>query len=187
MRSIKVSLFGPSDALQSQFIERFVYNRYNDPYDRTIQDAYFKNFEDNGNLIRMEILETQIFEDFEATMFNFARSSDGIILIYSIENWESYQSILHYHNKILQATEGEKKPMILCGNFCDRLNTRRVTYEEGMALANQIGCPFFETSPLNNINVSESFECIKDLIIKREEDVTIVNHQSIRQKDFCRV
>ena len=76
--------------------------------------------------------------------------------------------------------------MILCGNFCDRHNSRIVTYDEGLELANQIGCPFFETSPLSNINISESFGCLKNMITKNENPA-VTSHRSTKTKDFCRI
>ena len=43
------------------------------------------------------------------------------------------------------------------GNKCDLEEERLVTKEEGEALASQFGCPYFETSAKEHINVEEAF------------------------------
>lgn len=48
--------------------------------------------------------------------------------------------------------------MVLVGNKCDLESNREVTKEEGQNLARDLGCPFFETSAKEDINVTEVFQ-----------------------------
>ena len=45
---------------------------------------------------------------------------------------------------------------VVCGNKCDLASSRQVATQEGVAFANKIGWPFFETSAKMNINVTEA-------------------------------
>ena len=47
--------------------------------------------------------------------------------------------------------------MVLVGNKCDLETARTVTTTEGQELAKSFGCPFFESSAKERINVEESF------------------------------
>ena len=47
--------------------------------------------------------------------------------------------------------------MVLVGNKCDLEEERRVSPAEGLALAKSFGCPFFETSAKERVNVAEVF------------------------------
>jgi GTPase SAR1 family protein len=46
---------------------------------------------------------------------------------------------------------------MLIGNKCDLESTRKVSKENGQALATQWGCSFFEVSAKENINHEECF------------------------------
>ena len=54
--------------------------------------------------------------------------------------------------------------MVLVGNKCDCKERRLVTYEQGLELADWLGCPFFETSSKYDVNVDDAFEKLIDII-----------------------
>ena len=45
---------------------------------------------------------------------------------------------------------------MVCGNKCDLQSQREVSTQEGVAFANKIGWPFFETSAKLRINIDEA-------------------------------
>ena len=47
-------------------------------------------------------------------------------------------------------------PIVLVGNKCD-IPEREVTKEQGQALAQSVGVPYFESSAKERLNVDESF------------------------------
>ena len=49
----------------------------------------------------------------------------------------------------------DNKPLILVANMCDNEKNRKVSKEEGESLARNWGCPFFESSAKDRINVDE--------------------------------
>ena len=79
----------------------------------------------------------------------------GIILAYDCTNESSFANIRNWVQQIkLHATDSVAR--ILIGNKCD-LPDKRVTSEQGQALARELGIPFFETSAKSNINIHETF------------------------------
>ncbi len=57
--------------------------------------------------------------------------------------------------------------MVLVGNKSDLENQRKVTYEQGKALADKNGMLFFETSALTGTNVAKIFQDSAQEIINR--------------------
>ena len=45
---------------------------------------------------------------------------------------------------------------VICGNKCDLQSQREVATQEGVAYADKIGWPFFETSAKLRINIDEA-------------------------------
>ena len=62
---------------------------------------------------------------------------------------------------------GNFESAILVGNKCDKKKRRKVSYEEGEALAKQLNANFFETSTLDGTNVTEVFMAITEDICNK--------------------
>ncbi|CAH0047290.1 unnamed protein product [Clonostachys solani] len=111
---------------------------------------------------------------------SFIRRSDMFVLAYSVGSDDSFFQMnrAYYLIREVRGLLGsEHVPIIIIGNKCDLPSTRRalpggrrrgygssshddvrvVSYEEGACLAEQLGCPFFETSAKENINVEQTF------------------------------
>lgn len=90
----------------------------------------------------------------------------GIILAYDCTDENSFANIRNWVQQIkLHATENVAK--VLIGNKCDRPD-KKISAEQGQALAQELGIQFFETSAKNNINVHETFYYIaKEIKDKR--------------------
>lgn len=93
----------------------------------------------------------------------------GILLTYDCTDEGSFNSIRNWTQQIkLHASAQVAK--VLIGNKCDRPD-RKITREQGEALARELEMPFFEASAKNNINVQEAFAHIaKDIKDKRLAD-----------------
>lgn len=101
------------------------------------------------------------------------RTGQGFLCVYSIIQRKSFNELPALRDKILRIKEAKKVPMVLVGNKCDLSDEREVSIEEGQELARNFGCPFFESSAKNHINVDEAF---RDLVrevrkFKKEQEV----------------
>ena len=66
----------------------------------------------------------------------------NIIYIVGLDEWVIFPSIA--------------VTQVICGNKCDLQSQRVVSTQEGVAYANKIGWPFFETSAKLAININEA-------------------------------
>eukprot|EP01089_Gocevia_fonbrunei_P011741 TRINITY_DN2570_c0_g1_i2.p1 TRINITY_DN2570_c0_g1~~TRINITY_DN2570_c0_g1_i2.p1 ORF type:complete len:181 (-),score=36.51 TRINITY_DN2570_c0_g1_i2:21-563(-) len=100
---------------------------------------------------------------------------------------QSFQAIKDYKTeicKIKSETDGEKDiKIVLVGNKCDLETERVVPQELGKQMAKEWGCPFYEISVKNKVNVMECvdsvlFQIVKELNDKEKETVVIVGMKS---------
>ena len=61
----------------------------------------------------------------------------------------------------------ENSRIVLVGNKCDLTNSRIITSEQGMDLAQSLGVMYFETSAKDDINVKQTFEALVDAISQK--------------------
>lgn len=82
----------------------------------------------------------------------------GIILAYDCTDENSFANIRNWVQQIkMHASESVAK--VLIGNKCDRPD-KKISADQGTALAHELNIKFFEASAKNNINVSETFHYI---------------------------
>ncbi|KAF8987043.1 small GTPase superfamily, partial [Cyathus striatus] len=85
-------------------------------------------------------------------------SGEGFLLVYSVRSRSSFEMIRNLHQRILWVKLGKPVPIVLVGNKCDfEYQLRAVSMDEGYDLANQLGCPFIETSAKERTNVDEAY------------------------------
>ena len=88
------------------------------------------------------------------------------MICYDITDRESFESVKQWMVEIERyATESVNRMLI--GNKCDKEADRKVSFEEGAALAKQYEVPFLETSAKNNHNVEATFNTMA-MEIKRK-------------------
>uniref|UniRef100_A0A6B2L336 BTB domain-containing protein n=1 Tax=Arcella intermedia TaxID=1963864 RepID=A0A6B2L336_9EUKA len=93
-------------------------------------------------------------EQFTAMRDLYFKNATHIMLVFSLTHPSGLDKVIEYHNlmKELKATT----KILLVGTKSDLKDQRRVTKEEGQALADKIGCPYIEVSSKLNQNVTEA-------------------------------
>ncbi|KFH41774.1 Ras-like protein [Hapsidospora chrysogenum ATCC 11550] len=89
---------------------------------------------------------------------DFVRSDDGFLLAYSVSCRQTFSGIKRIHQEIQDIRDAAPVPILLVGTKCDLpLDLREVSFQEGAALARELGCGFMETSAKDDTNVDEAF------------------------------
>jgi len=79
------------------------------------------------------------------------------MIVYDVTDPESFKAVEMWMGEIEKfAAAGVSK--LLIGNKCDLATERKVTTEQGQALAKHYGIKFLETSAKNSTNVLEAFK-----------------------------
>lgn len=157
MREYKVVVLGSGGVGKSCLTVQFVTGQFVEKYDPTIEDFYRKEIEVDNNPSILEILDTAGTEQFASMRDLYIKNGQGFLLVYSIINRQTFADLKPMRAQILRVKGSENVPIILVGNKCDIFDEREVSAHEGKELAEEWGCPFFETSAKTRHNVDQVF------------------------------
>ena len=114
----------------------------------------------------MEILDTAGEEDYQNMMDMWISFGEGFLLVFAINDKESFNLLKGKRDRVLKGKHGAKCPILLVGNKQDLENERQVTYAEAKAQASAWGIEYMETSAKTNFNCKEAFEKLAQTIVK---------------------
>ena len=114
----------------------------------------------------MEILDTAGEEDYQNMMDMWISFGEGFLLVFAINDAESFELLKGKRERVLKGKHGVKCPIVLVGNKQDLENERKVTSAEAKNLADSWGVEYIETSAKTNFNCKEAFEKLAFQIIK---------------------
>jgi len=131
----------------------------------------------NNKNIKMQLWDTAGQERFKTLTKNFYKSADGIVLVYDITDESSFKNVRTWMKQI-DEFGSNKTCRILVGNKCDKEESRKVSFEDGQTLAQELNLSFFEASAKESLNVEEVFTTLAKNIMKDEGNLTKI------QKNF---
>ena len=168
-KSLKVILIGDSNVGKSSIIERLKGNTFNYNQPTTIGlEHHSIIIKVNSYILRLQIWDTAGQEKFDSIANTYYKSTEVIIFVYSINLKSSFDRIIDWDKQVEEnRTKDEEQLKILIGNKSDLESERKVTFEEGKALADKIGCSYFieiscleKKNETNNNKIESIFEII---------------------------
>lgn len=166
-----IILLGASNVGKSNMMNQFLRGQFEEACLATIGiNILNKLFVFDGKKVKINYYDTAGQERYNSLNLTFLRKADGVILVYDITSQESFRKIDFWiqelHNK-----NRDSKVLMLVGNKTDLDNERKVSFQQGEKKANEIGCPFMETSAKTNHNIKECFEkASRILYLKKSEE-----------------
>jgi len=103
-------------------------------------------------------------------MEDWIKFGQGILLVFSINDYESFEKIKRIYDKILKINKNKKPPMLLVGNKLDLENERVVSYSEAKELAESWGVEYCEISSKNGFDCQKVIEKITKKVINLQRD-----------------
>ncbi len=71
---------------------------------------------------------------------------DGFLLVFALNDKESWEFLVQRRDRILKMKKGENSPIVVVGNKRDLERERVFTSEEIERYTKEWGCPYIETS-----------------------------------------
>ena len=166
--SIKIAVLGKGVVGKSSLTYRFINYDVSTEHDPTIEDRYKSNLNIEGTNYEVEILDTAGEEDYQNMMDMWISFGEGFLLVFAINDKESFNLIKSKHDRILRGKHGVKYPILLVGNKADLENERQVNYSEAKEMADKWGIEYIETSAKTNFNCKEAFEMLAQKIVQKK-------------------
>ena len=171
IHTFKILTIGESGVGKTCILRRFVEDKFLKNHLATIGiDFKTKNIIVDGVQVKLKIWDTAGQERFRNITNQYYKGADGIILVYDVTDRTSFEKIREWMNQIKQNTTEDEIGLVLLGNKCDA-DLRDVYENDGIELGKELGIQYFESSAMNNINISESFNYLaKQILSKRKID-----------------
>ena len=119
----------------------------------------------------MDILDTKDDEDYQNLFDIWISFGQGFLLVFSINDYESFEFIKAKYKRIINRKHNKKCPILLIGNKRDLENERVVPYSEAKELADSWEIEYCEVSTKNDLDCQKILEkIIKNYIIIQEEN-----------------
>lgn len=185
-RKYKLVILGDGGVGKSALVIQFVSHRFQEYHDPTIEDAYEQQCRIDGEPAHLDILDTAGQPEFTAMREQYMRKGEGFIICYSITDRRSFDEVMAYKKLINRVRCRDDIPIIIAANKCDLEDRRKVNHEEGMALARQLGCPFYETSAVLRKCVDDVFQGLVREIRRKEHEVHEAQEKQNRQEKRLR-
>lgn len=177
---LKVVLLGDGGVGKSSLMNRFVSGKFDSQSFHTIGVEFLnKDVSVEGQSYTLQIWDTAGQERFKSLRTPFYRGSDLCLLVYAVDDVESFKNLAMWRKEFLYYADVREKdnfPFILLGNKID-VNERAVSQEEADHFCREIGgIPYYETSAKDSTNVDVAFNAA----VKRLNEL----EQSKAKSDF---
>ncbi|CAE8588307.1 unnamed protein product, partial [Polarella glacialis] len=166
---VKLLLLGDSAVGKSSLLMRFCESRFDNNFVLTIGvDFKWKQVERKGRKLKLQVWDTAGQERFRTITPAYYRAAMGVVICYDITDKDSFEHVEYWIQQL--DTHGDTAVQrVLVGNKADLADSaadlRKVSSEEGAALAAKYNMEFFETSAKTGTSVEEAFISIADKVV----------------------
>ena len=171
--SFKIVFVGDAGVGKTQIVNKFVNNSFDNVYNITIGvDFATKEVEIDNKKIKLQLWDTAGNENFSSIAKAYYMSSSLIVLVYAINNRNSFENIQKWVNDVINNTN-ENPKFLLIGNKCDlEKDQRQVTTEEAQEYAEDNDMKFIEVSAKEGTNINDDMfnSIIQDLLDDMEKE-----------------
>ncbi|KAM4598260.1 GTP-binding protein Rhes [Polymixia lowei] len=165
----RIVVLGAPKAGKTNILQRFLGDDFEERYEPTTEDFHRKLYHIRGDAYQIDILDAAGERNFPAKRRLSILTGDIFLLVFSVDDRESFHEVCALRDEIVSAKtkltkpkDGARVPIVICGNKVD-LDARRVV---GRSETSQIlgeDAAFFETSAKEGTGLRGAFRAIAAL------------------------
>ncbi|KAI1722936.1 ABC transporter transmembrane region domain-containing protein [Ditylenchus destructor] len=155
----KLVVVGDGGVGKSSLTIRLVQNEFVEYYDPTIEDNYRKQVIIDDETCILDILDTAGQEEYSAMRDNYMQTGDGFLVVFALDELNSFQKIRRYCEQIRRIKDTEQVPIVMVGNKTD-LVRRAMDQHTITDLAQCLGVPYQSTSAKTRVGVDVAFHSL---------------------------
>ncbi|MHA1292414.1 MAG: Rab family GTPase [Promethearchaeota archaeon] len=183
----KFCIIGDNFVGKTSLVRRFVENKFDKDYRSTIGlNIVSHNFHLLNNEINVVIWDMGGQQYYHRFRQQYYLGSQVAFIVFDLTNRESYDNAKNYWYEELRTFIKQKAlPIVLIGNKSDLEEQRKVTFEEGQNLADELSeiensyVSYIETSALSGENIKEAFKMVsyQYIIQSKEEEAKVLQEK----------
>ena len=156
--SFKIIVIGDPGVGKSCFTLKAIKNYFTDGHNATVGFDFFTYcVKLNGTVVKLQIWDTCGQEIYKSLVFNFFRNSSLALMVYSIDNKDSFNN-LNFWLKDIKTQSSPDVKIFLIGNKSDLEQNREVTQQMGEQMKTEQNFDLFmETSAKTGFNAEKVF------------------------------
>eukprot|EP00056_Hartaetosiga_gracilis_P011008 m.164854 g.164854 ORF g.164854 m.164854 type:complete len:181 (-) comp13429_c3_seq2:276-818(-) len=163
----KIVLTGSGGVGKSCLVLRYLYDRFVEEYDPTIEESYSARVDVDGKTVPIELVDTAGQEEFKSFRDATMDFGEAFIVVFAVTDKDTFKEAQALLERVERHfVDQETMPILLVGNKNDLVDRRKVTKEEAEAYCNKRGITYIETSAKNNVSVKDVFEFVIRIIRK---------------------
>jgi len=163
---LKVLLVGDSDVGKQEILSGLEDGSIDSPYCSSTGAAYKTTIIlIDGKRVKLQLWDTSGQGRFCTIIRSYSRGAQGILLVYDITNKWSFEGMDRWVAEVEEHAPGI--PKVLVGNRLHLAFKRQVDQGEAESYADRNHMGFYEVSPLVNFNITESFQELSRMALKR--------------------
>jgi len=163
---LKVLLVGDSDVGKQEILSGLEDGSIDSPYCSSTGAAYKTTIIlIDGKRVKLQLWDTSGQGRFCTIIRSYSRGAQGILLVYDITNKWSFEGMDRWVAEVEEHAPGI--PKVLVGNRLHLAFKRQVDQGEAESYADRNHMGFYEISTLVNFNITESFQELSRMALKR--------------------
>ena len=186
---LKIVLVGDLSVGKTSIVKFFNSSHFSDQYQPTIGAGYFtRQLKINNETVIIDIWDTAGQEIYRSLVPQYARNSDGAIIVYDITSRSSFESIERWKSFI---NDIGNMQILIFANKNDLEDERVIDFNEGFERATFYNCLFVEGNAKNGKNIDQAFTILCKKCIEAKADamdnviLSIPIENTIRTNNTC--
>lgn len=180
LKEIKVILLGDSGVGKTSIINRYINNKFLHNSDSTLGSNFLTKEIVKGNITyKLDIWDTSGQERYRSVTNLFIKGSNIVLLVYSIDSLQSFESLEYWYSSLKDIMEGDYYVLGIVGSKFDLVNNEAVPEEKAKAFAKEKNASFNLVSAKEfPEGIEKLFNTLLDELIKRnytDEPEKVVN------------
>jgi small GTP-binding protein len=157
--SFKFILSGGDEVGKTSLVKKFVEGQFNDDYRATIglnvltHSYHFLDFE-----IKLTIFDLAGQQYFKRVRQAYYEGASAAFIVFDLTRENTFNEVRKWKQEM--DTRVGNIPFCIIGNKADLTDQRKISFEQGMVLAEELGTSYMETSALTGQNVEDAFALI---------------------------
>lgn len=126
----RVVVLGAAKVGKTAVIEQFLYGTFNDEHIATVEQLYRTEYQLKQGQLTFDILDTSGSFQFPAMKELAIKTGDAFILVFSLDDKESFEEVRQLREMILKLKNDSSIPMVVVGNKSDTSIQKRFLQKE---------------------------------------------------------